>query len=160
VRNGAGTVAAASVGSVEVSCGAAAALPEGDWKQELCVQVRPGEWGRSLWRITRQGENRVTGQIGVATYADANCTGTGAVAGPLSDVGSLVFDRDAGTATLTAFWGLWSQPSGLASRIVWARKGTRLCMLGDETPTVFPTAAGVESYANTIIPNRICYTQN
>lgn len=160
VRNGAGTVASANVGSVEVSCGAVVALPEGDWKQELCVPVRPGQWGRALWRITRQADNRVTGQIGVTTYADANCTGTGTAAGPLSEVGNLVFDRNASTATLTAFWGLWSQPSGLNSRIVWARKGTRLCMLGDQTPTVFPTAASVENYANTIIPNKICYTQN
>lgn len=160
VRNGAGTVAAANVGSVEVNCGAVVALPEGDWKQELCVPVRPGQWGRSLWRITRQADNRVTGQIGAATYADANCSGAGTVAGPLSNVGNLVFDRNASTATLTAFWGQWSQPSGLTSRIVWARQGARLCMLGDQTPTVFPTAASVESYANTIIPNKICYTQN
>lgn len=160
VRNGAGTVAAANVGSVEVSCGAVVALPEGDWAQELCVPVRPGQWGRSLWRITRQADNRVTGQIGAATYADANCSGAGTVAGPLSNVGNLVFDRSASTATLTAFWGQWSQPSGLTSRIVWARQGSRLCMLGDQTPTVFPTAASVESYVNTIVPNKQCYTQN
>ena len=160
VRNGSGTVASANVGSVEVTCGTVVALPEGDWKQELCVTVRPGQWGRALWRITRQGDNRVTGQIGVATYGDANCTGTGSVAGPLSDVGTLVFDRNASTATLTAFWGLWSQPSGNTSRVVWGRKDTRLCLLGDLTPTVFPSAASVESYVNTIIPNKICYTQN
>ena len=160
VRNGAGNVGSANVGSVEVSCGTAVALPEGDWKQELCVVVRPGTWGRSLWRITRQGDNRVTAQIGVATYADASCTGAGTVAGPLSDVGNVVFDRSASTATLTAFWGLWTQPSGLASRAVWARKGSRLCIFGDQTPTAFPAASNVESYADTIIPNKFCYTQN
>ncbi|MFN7154385.1 MAG: hypothetical protein ACK4OE_11920 [Acidovorax sp.] len=160
VRNGTGTVASANVGSVEVSCGTVVALPEGDWKQELCVTVRPGQWGRSLWRITRQGDNRVTAQIGVATYGDANCTGAGSVAGPLSDVGNVVFDRTASTATLTAFWGLWNQPSGLNSRAVWARKDARLCIFSDQTPTVFPTAASVESYVNTIAPNKFCYTQN
>jgi hypothetical protein len=160
VRNGSGTVASANVASVDVSCGTVVALPEGDWKQELCVTVRPGQWGRSLWRITRQADNRVTAQIGVATYGDANCSGAGSVAGPLSDVGTLVFDRNASTATLTAFWGLWSQPSGNTSRIVWGRKGAHLCLLGDQNPTVFPTAASVESYANTIIPTKICYTQN
>jgi hypothetical protein len=161
VRNGAGTVAAANVGSVQVDCAAAAVgLPSGDWKQELCVPVRAGVWGRSLWRITPQADNRVTAQIGAATYADANCTGAGTVAGPLTNVGTLAFDRTASTATLAAFWGLWTQPSGMSSRVVWARKDTRLCMLGDQTPTVFPTAASVESYANTVIPNKICYTQN
>lgn len=45
VRNGAGTVSAANVGSVEVNCGTVVALPEGDWKQEFCSQVRPGQWG-------------------------------------------------------------------------------------------------------------------
>lgn len=160
VRNGTGTVSAANVGSVEVSCGTVVTLPVGDWKQEFCSQVRPGQWGRSLWRITRQSDTRVTAQIGAAIYSDASCSGAGVVAGPLSDVGTVVFDRNASTATLTAFWGLWTQPSGLSSRAVWARTGSRLCILSDQTPTVFPTAASVESYTNTIIPTRICYTQN
>ena len=160
VRNGTGSVVSANVGSVEVSCGTVVALPEGDWKQELCVVVRPGTWGRSLWRITRQGDNRVAGQIGVATYADANCTGAGTVAGPLTGVGNVAFDRNGSTATLTAFWGLWTQPSGLTSRAVWARKGSRLCIFGDQIPTAFPTAVSVESYVDTVLPNKTCYTQN
>ncbi|MBV7541077.1 hypothetical protein [Acidovorax sp. sic0104] len=160
VRNGAGSVGSANVGSVEVACGTAAVLPEGDWKQELCVAVRPGAWGRSLWRITRQGDSRVTAQTGVATYGDASCTGAGTVAGPLTDVGNVAFDRTGSTAALTAFWGLWTQPSGMTSRAVWARKGSRLCIFGDQVPTAFPTPASVESYADTVIPNRFCYTQN
>src|SRR3989344_2708727 len=160
VRNGTGSVVSANVGSVEVSCGTVVALPEGDWKQELCVVVRPGTWGRSLWRITRQGDNRVAGQIGVTTYADANCTGAGTVAGPLTGVGNVAFDRNGSTATLTAFWGLWTQPSGLTSRAVWARKGSRLCIFGDQIPTAFPTAVSVESYVDTVLPNKTCYTQN
>ena len=145
---------------LQLICGTVVALPEGDWKQELCVVVRPGTWGRSLWRINRQGDNRVTGQIGVATYADANCTGAGTVAGPLTGVGSVAFDRSGSTATLTAFWGLWTQPSGLTSRAVWARKGSRLCIFGDQIPTAFPTAVSVESYVDTVLPNKTCYTQN
>ena len=161
VRNGTGTVGSANVSSVDVSCATAAlGLPEGDWKQELCVVVRPGTWGRSLWRITRQSDTRVTGQIGVVTYADANCSGTGTVAGPLTDVGNVAFDRNGSTATLTAFWGLWTQPSGLTSRAVWARKGPRLCIFGDQIPTAFPTAASVESYVDTVLPAMTCYTQN
>ncbi|MGN8004683.1 hypothetical protein ACTJKQ_15970 [Acidovorax sp. 22279] len=161
VRNGTGTVGSANVSSVDVSCATAPlGLPEGDWKQELCVVVRPGTWGRSLWRITRQSDTRVTGQIGVVTYADANCSGTGTVAGPLTDVGNVAFDRNGSTATLTAFWGLWTQPSGLTSRAVWARKGPRLCIFGDQIPTAFPTAASVESYVDTVLPAKTCYTQN
>ncbi|TWG40817.1 hypothetical protein ATF69_0322 [Acidovorax delafieldii] len=161
VRNGTGTVGSANVSSVDVSCATAAlGLPEGDWKQELCVVVRPGTWGRSLWRITRQSDTRVVGQIGVVTYADANCSGTGTVAGPLTDVGNVAFDRNGSTATLTAFWGLWTQPSGLTSRAVWARKGPRLCIFGDQIPTAFPTAASVESYVDTVLPAKTCYTQN
>lgn len=161
VRNGTGTVGSANVSSVDVSCATAAlGLPEGDWKQELCVVVRPGTWGRSLWRITRQSDTRVMGQIGVVTYADANCSGTGTVAGPLTDVGNVAFDRNGSTATLTAFWGLWTQPSGLTSRAVWARKGPRLCIFGDQIPTAFPTAASVESYVDTVLPAKTCYTQN
>lgn len=59
VANGTGTVASGHVTAVEVRCATAAAgLPEGEWKQELCVQARPGTWGRNVWRITRQSETR------------------------------------------------------------------------------------------------------
>lgn len=162
VRNGSGTVASANVGSVEVACATAAALlPQGDWKQEVCTPIGPGQWGRGLWRIAKQSETRATVSLGVATYADANCTAAGPIiGGDANDGGSFTFDRTGATSTASAFWGSWAQITGLTSRTVWARKGPYLCLLGDQTPTVFPTAASVESYANTLIPNKICYTQN
>lgn len=161
VGNGSGTVGTAHVASVQVSCTAGAVgLPSGDWKQELCLPVRAGVWGRSLWRITPQGQDRATVQSTVATYTDANCTGAGTVGGPLTNQGTFVFDRNASTATLTAFWGTWNLPNSLTSRVVWARKEPRLCLLTDQTPTVFPSPASVEAHVNTIIPNKLCYAQN
>lgn len=161
VANGTGTVAAGHVTTVEVRCATAAAgLPEGEWKQELCVQARPGTWGRNVWRITRQSETRATAVMTFAAYANAQCTGTATVDGPTTDLGSFVFDRTGSTATLNAFWGAWNQPNGRTDRVVWARKGPRLCLMSDQNPTVFPTAAGVESYVDLIIPNKTCYVKD
>ncbi len=161
VRNGSGTVASANVGSVEVSCSTAAAgLPEGDWKQGQCSLARPGVWGRVLWRITRQSDTRATAAQGVMTYATADCSGQGTIAGPLTDLGVFNFDRSASTATATAFWSTWAAPTGITSRSVWTRKGIYLCVFSDSTPTVFPTAASAEAYSDLIIPNKACYTQN
>ncbi|MFN3376106.1 MAG: DUF4369 domain-containing protein [Burkholderiaceae bacterium] len=158
VRNGTGTVGTAPVSSVEVTCGNTLDLPVGDWKVELCTQVRPGQWGRNLWRVTRQGDNRVTAQMGAALYGSSSCSGTPTIPTPLTDVGTIVFDRNASTPALTAFWGLWTQPSGQSTRVVWGRKNGRLCLMADQTPSVFPSAASVESYVDLVIPNRLCYT--
>ncbi len=161
VANGTGTVASGHVTTVEVRCATAAAgLPEGEWKQELCVQARPGTWGRNVWRITRQSETRATAAMTFAAYANAQCTGTATVGGPTTDLGSFVFDRTGSTATLNAFWGAWNQPNGRTDRVVWARKGPRLCLMSDQNPTVFPSAAGVESYVDLIIPNKTCYVKD
>lgn len=32
--------------------------------------------------------------------------------------------------------------------------------MSDQNPTVFPTAAGVESYVDLIIPNKTCYVKD
>eukprot|EP01030_Chromulinospumella_sphaerica_P002628 gene2628-2570_t len=161
VRNGTGTVGSANVSTVDVSCATAAqGLPEGDWKQGQCSVVRPGVWGRVLWRIARQSDTRATAAQGVMTYATADCSGQGSIAGPLTDLGVFNFDRSGSTASATAFWSTWVTPSGITSRSVWTRKGAYLCVFGDSTPTVFPTAASAEAYADLIIANKACYTQN
>lgn len=161
VRNGSGTVGSAHVGSVEVACATAVALPQGDWKQERCTPIGPGQWGRSLWRIARQGETRATVSLGVATYSDGNCTAAGAVIGGQGgDGGNFTFDRTGATPTLAAFWGSWAQVTGLTSRTVWARKGPYLCPLGDQNPSLFGSAAAVEASADISIQNKACYTQN
>ena len=162
VRNGTGTGVSANVGSVEVACAtAAAALPQGDWKQERCTPIGPGQWGRTLWRIAKQSETRATVGLGVATYTDANCTAAGPIIGGQgSDGGTFNFDRTASSATLSAYFGSWAQITGLTSRTVWARKGPYLCVLGDQNPSLFPSAAAVERSANVSIQNKACYTQN
>ncbi|WP_462388688.1 hypothetical protein [Acidovorax sp. Q11] len=162
VANGTGTVGSAHVTTVDVRCTtAAAALPEGDWKHEQCSPSGPGRWTRLLWRISRQSDTRATVTLGGVTYADASCSGAGTVTATQPGAGgSFTFDRSEATASATAFWGNWAQLSGLTSRTVWARKGPYLCLLGDSTPTVFPTAASVESYLDVVIPNKGCYTQN
>lgn len=161
VARGTGTVAPAHVTTVDVRCtSAAASLPEGEWMHELCTQPRPGMWARNLWRITRQGDTRATAAMTFASYTQPGCTGPATVGGPATNLGSFVFDRAGSTATLHAFWGTWSQPNGRSDRVVWARKGQRLCLMTDRASTAFPTAASVEAYVDILIPGKTCYMQN
>jgi hypothetical protein len=162
VSNGAGTIGQANVSAVQVTCaaGTAVSLPAGDWQMDMCLQLRPGAWGRTLWRITRQGDLAAAVDQGVVEYTDAQCTGVGIPkVSASSNLGSMVFDRTASTSSVTAFWGTWKQPSGLTSRTVWARKGPYLCILGDFVPSVLPTVADVESSADLSIAGKSCYTE-
>ncbi len=164
VRNGSGTVGSANVGAVEVSCATSVALPDGDWQQDLCSQVRPNQWGRNLWRITRESDTRVNVTLGLVMYSGANCTGTGtgsAAPGPAGGGGSFVLARTGSTATATAFWGTWTVPAAVpvVTPAVWARKGASLCILADSTPSVLPDAATVERTADLSIAGKGCYTR-
>lgn len=162
VRNGSGTVGSANVGAVEVTCATSVALPDGDWQQDLCSQVRPNQWGRNLWRITRESETRVNVTLGLVMYSGANCTGTGTAApGPAGGGGSFVLARTGSTATATAFWGTWTVPAAVpvVTPAVWARKGASLCILADSTPSVLPDAAIVERTADLSIAGKGCYTR-
>lgn len=160
LRNDRGTVGSAHVSTVEVACAtSAASLPQGDWKQDACMSLRPGAWGRNVWRITREGDSRVALSQTLAEYGNAQCSGTAALLSiaPTS-LGKVAFDRNATNSTVTAFWGLWTQPTGLASRTVWALKGPYLCPLGDASPSILPTLGSVESAANLSITGKSCYT--
>ena len=154
VRNGSGTLGDANLSSVQVTCAnSAAALPEGDWQMEMCSQDI-----RTLWRITLQGNTSAAMEQGLVQYGNAQCSGSGTVlVAPNSSLGSVVFDRSEATSTLTAFWGAWRTPSGITSRTIWARKGEYLCVLGDEMPSILPTAQAVESSANIQIASKGCY---
>lgn len=48
----------------------------------------------------------------------------------------------------------------MTSRTVWARKGPYLCLLGDQTPSLFASAAEVETSADLSSQNKGCYTRN
>lgn len=162
VRNGSGTVGSTNVGAVEVACATSVALPDGDWQQDLCSQVRPNQWGRGLWRITRESETRVNVTLGLVMYSDASCSGTGTPApGPVGGGGSFVLARTGSTATATAFWGTWTAPAAVpvVTPAVWARKGASLCILADSTPSVLPDAATVERTADLSIAGKGCYTR-
>ena len=160
LRNSSGTMASANVSSVEVTCSTnVASLPVGDWLQESCVAIGANSWARGLWRVTRESNTRVNLGQGLMQYGNAQCTGTGTLLTSPTGLGYVVFDRTDANATLSAFWGAWTQPSGLASRTVWARKGVYLCPLGDVTPSILPTLDRVEAAANLSITGKSCYTK-
>jgi hypothetical protein len=159
LRNGSGTVASTNVSTVEVACATSvASLPEGDWKQDFCGPTGSNSWGRFVLRITPESATRASFSQALAQYGNAQCEGTGTLL-PSTSLGTVVFDRAGATAALTAFWGLWTQPSGLSNRTIWARKGAYFCLLGDSSPSALPTPQDVESYVNLSIDAKSCYTK-
>ncbi len=162
VANGTGTVASGHVTTVEVRCATTAAgFPEGEWRQEACNLAGTGQWVRSLWRLTRQADNRVSVRQGVVVFNNATCSGAGTPREELMfNAGQFVFDRRDSTPTLTAYWGNWELPSGRVTRTIWALKGDRFCLLGGEGNLGLPTAADVERYTDIVIPSKICYARD
>lgn len=132
----------------------------GDWLQNFCATFPNATSARNLIRVSRADTNKVNHLQGVVQYANTTCQGAGSLAGP-SPYGSVLFDATAqSTSTLSARWGMWSFITG-SSHVIWAKKGSdQMCILGDESPTLFATAESVENHLN--LDNRInqlCYTR-
>lgn len=157
VRNGAGTVASANVGTVDVSCATALALPQGDWRKDTCVAVSNG-FVAEVWRITSEGTSRAAATSDLSLYANADCTAyQGPGPGFPFSLGTFVFSSNAATSTMTAFRGQWNQPTGDVTPVIWALKSGRLCVVADSAPTSFPDLAGIERYIDNAIQARTCY---
>jgi len=174
VSNGSGNVSA-DVSNVSVTCvtgstptptptptptgptqGAAGVA--GTWVQSLCV-VANGKGNRQLLRVAQTGTDSVSLEHDLMVYAATNCSGSGSPLGVPTPTGSVTFSRSAATATLAANWGLWTYPTGQAY-VILAKKGeTVLCLIGDANPSVLPTAADVEGYADLSIPSGACYVK-
>jgi len=112
-----------------------------------------------LISVTKTADNAITFDQGMMSYAATNCSGTSStVPGSIFAAGRVVFSRSGSTATLAANWGVWTAVN--THPIIWAVKAnSKLCQIGDTTPSSLPTAADVEGYANLMIPNGACYTK-
>ena len=130
----------------------------GDWVQNLCAPATPTTTAKSVLRVSRRDATSVSLVLDVLQYANSNCAGTGVPVGA-TDGGTVVFNGTKGIVGLTANYGAWTYITGV-SRVVHARKGELLCVIGDQSPTLFPTAVSVDSYLS-LDPRQLqaCYSR-
>jgi len=121
----------------------------GDWVQNFCGPTGTGQWGRLRIQVAKSGTDQASYSQGLVVYGTNTCDGPGVPYGISTSMGTVTFDPGVkSTATLSARWGLWTYVAG-STRIIWAKNGVdMICIVGDETPTHWPTAADVEAYVN------------
>ena len=129
----------------------------GDWvSRKLCVDLGGGRSGHAMVRAVKRDEQTVDYQSGTLMYAAANCQGSGS---PLvSSFGTVNFTRVEADAGVAAHWGRFTAITGTTSAMMWAKlSDTKLCLLGDSTPTVLPTLAQVRQSAAVSDQQNACY---
>ncbi|MFO0696226.1 MAG: hypothetical protein U0230_21860 [Polyangiales bacterium] len=132
---------------------------EGRWLQGFCSPIGAGSSGKNLILPSLVDGSTVHLAQTVTQYAGAGCTGTGTEPLAPTDAGTIVFEATETSGSVTMNRGTWSQPSGFVSRVVWVLETpNRLCILGDQEPTVFPTPKSVADHL-AILPDDVCYTR-
>lgn len=131
----------------------------GRWLQGFCSPTGAGTSGKNLLLPSVVDGSTVRLSQTVTEYAGSGCSGTGAEPGAPTDSGTLVFGPTEASGGVTMNRGTWSQPSGNTSKVVWVLETpNRLCILGDQEPTVFPSAKSVADYL-AVLPDDVCYTR-
>ena len=128
----------------------------GDWlNRKLCTDVGGGRSSYALMRVTKRDDSSVNYQAGVAMYGAANCQGNPTAL--VSPLGTVTFSRVESNASVAAHWGRLVLVTGTASALVWAKlSDTKLCALGDESPTILPSLAQVLQGANVLDQQNAC----
>jgi hypothetical protein len=166
-----GVMGTADVTNVDVVCSTGGGQPPvvspvlviadyvGDWAAGPCVASTSGTFIKTLIRSSRINDNTVRYEQGGVVFTDSTCTGAGTV--PLvRDLGTVTVDAYLATANVGAAYGTWVG-GPINTRVIWAKKGPNLlCVLSDTTPTLFPTAADVETYLSLDTrQEQNCYTK-
>jgi hypothetical protein len=163
VTAGAGTANATVSGVAVVCAGAVSDIAQGtagligDWLQGQCSPVGGGRSGRVLIRAATITASSVSYQQGVVFYENLSCAGAGSLAGA-STLGTFEVARSGATANTVANWGTFRGITGTVNPFIWTRKRNLLCLLGDENPSILPTASDVEAHL-AIVPESICYAK-
>ena len=123
----------------------------GDWvSTKLCVPIGGGRSAYQMVRIVEQSATVVALQSGTFIYASTNCQGAGSAL--VSPVGTVTFSRIESDATVAAHWGAWRTITGTTSYVAWAKPNdNKLCLLGDQNPSVLPTLDSVAKGAAILI---------
>lgn len=130
---------------------------EGDWLQQGCVKVGAQSFKKTL-RARITGPATIDYYEGVLTFAGSDCAGASQQAGP-SKVGVVSFARSEANAALAAHWGELRTVTGTRFGAIWALPSAqRLCLLGDEIPSIQPTLSAVAASVATV-PAGNCFTR-
>lgn len=131
----------------------------GEWvNPSTCAALSAGQSGQQMVRLTRSSDAVVDFQSGVLVFANATCGGSGTPV--LSPVGTVTFKRAERNASVTALWGSWRTITGSTSAVAWAKTASgKLCLLGDETPSILPTLDQVAQAVSTPEALKACYTK-
>ena len=129
----------------------------GDWvSTKLCVAIGGGRSAYQMVRIVQQSATAVALQSGTFIYTSTNCQGAGSAL--VSPVGTVNFSRIESDATVAAHWGAWRTITGTTSYVAWAKPNdNKLCLLGDQNPSVLPTLDSVAKGAAVLDQQNGCY---
>ena len=129
----------------------------GDWvSTKLCVAIGGGRSAYQMVRIVQQSATAVALQSGTFIYASTNCQGAGSAL--VSPVGTVTFSRIESDATVAAHWGAWRTITGTTSYVAWAKPNdNKLCLLGDQNPSILPTLDSVAKGAAILDQQNGCY---
>ena len=129
----------------------------GDWvSTKLCVPIGGGRSAYQMVRNVEQSATVVALQSGTFVYASTNCQGAGSAL--VSPVGTVTFSRIESDATVAAHWGAWRTITGTTSYVAWAKPNdNKLCLLGDENPSILPTLDSVAKGAAVLDQQNGCY---
>lgn len=129
----------------------------GDWLENGCTAAG-GQSFKRLVRAVALTSTSIAYSQGVVSYPNTSCTSPGTLTGP-SRLGDVVFSRSESNERVAANWGEFTTITGTRSAVVWGKKSeTVLCLLGDQTPSILPTLAAVESSLATL-SNQGCFTR-
>ena len=129
----------------------------GDWvSTKLCVAIGGGRSAYQMVRIVQQSATAVALQSGTFIYTSTNCQGAGSAL--VSPVGTVTFSRIESDATVAAHWGAWRTITGTTSYVAWAKPNdNKLCLLGDQNPSILPTLDSVAKGAAVLDQQNGCY---
>ena len=129
----------------------------GDWvSTKLCVPIGGGRSAYQMVRIVEQSATVVALQSGTFVYASTNCQGAGSAL--VSPVGTVTFSRIESDATVAAHWGAWRTITSTTSYVAWAKPNdNKLCLLGDQNPSILPTLDSVAKGAAVLDQQNGCY---
>ena len=129
----------------------------GDWvSTKLCVAIGGGRSAYQMVRIVQQSATAVALQSGTFIYTSTNCQGAGSAL--VSPVGTVTFSRIESDATVAAHWGAWRTITGTTSYVAWAKPNdNKLCLLGDQNPSILPTLDSVTKGAAVLDQQNACY---
>lgn len=129
----------------------------GDWVMLQCTPLGASSSARTLVRVTQTGSSSFEWGSGLVQFPSANCTGA-ATAMPVTKIATVQVNDIQAVVGIAAHWSTATLVSGTVSHGVWAKtSSTGLCIVGDQRPSLFASAAAVLDAIN-VAPNGMCYT--